>query len=374
MKILVRVTVVLLACGLLILGLLNKPSVQQNLFIEAGRLTYSLLGAPDSLLLGPLDTIEGTEPDLFKPTINRLTALSLDNWFSDSQTDVLLVQHRGEIVFQRYSADAGAGLNINGMSMVKNIVALLIGIAIDEGLIGSKNDSVAEYLPILAKHRHISIRDLLNHTSGIESTYEDINSTLKNEPLKRSLDQITFSENTDFRYDNINYYLLNRILTTVYAQPLNQIIAAKLWSPMGLERGAIINKTGYCCLFATAESWLALGNLYLSKGIVRGRQIVPSHWLQKMTTDRLSPKNFYVQATRSSVGNSYGYHIYSGLEVYTDYYWIEGLGLQVVMVNPKTQTIIVRLGTVPSAFKLNSIYQQASLIKQLLDILNENLN
>ena len=93
-----------------------------------------------------------------------------------------------------------------------------------------------------------------------------------------------------------------------------------------------------------------------------------------MTTDRLSPKNFYVQATRSSVGNSYGYHIYSGLEVYTDYYWIEGLGLQVVMVNPKTQTIIVRLGTVPSAFKLNSTYQQASLIKQLLDILNENLN
>ena len=59
-----------------------------------------------------------------------------------------LVQKNGQIVYERYtSQDADRGRNINGMSMAKNIIALMIGIAIDEGKIQSENDSVSHYLP-----------------------------------------------------------------------------------------------------------------------------------------------------------------------------------------------------------------------------------
>ena len=71
----------------------------------------------------------------------------LDVWFNRSQTKALLVQKDGEIIYQRYSSDADFGRNVNGLSMAKNIVALLIGIAIDEGKIGSEYDLIAHHIP-----------------------------------------------------------------------------------------------------------------------------------------------------------------------------------------------------------------------------------
>ena len=90
-----------------------------------------------------------------------------------------------------------------------------------------------------------------------------------------------------------------------------------------------------------------------------------------MVQDALLPKSFYVQATEKSVGNSYGYHIYSGFSNLPEIFWIEGLGLQVIMINPKTQTIVVRLGGIPTGLNLKSNRSDSSIIAPLLKTLIE---
>ena len=90
-----------------------------------------------------------------------------------------------------------------------------------------------------------------------------------------------------------------------------------------------------------------------------------------MVEDSSMPKSFYVQATGKSVGNSYGYHVYSGLNNLPEIFWIEGLGLQLIMINPKTQTIVVRLGGIPSGLNLKSNRSDSSIIAPLSKTLME---
>ena len=356
--------------SLLMLAIFASERAYNIVMLEANAHLNELITDPNSTMLGPLDSIRGAEPNLNSVSITQAVRKDVDAWFISSQTQALIVQQHGEVLYEAYSSDTQRGLNVNGMSMAKNIVAMLVGISIEEGLIGSEKDPVITYVPELnlADASSPNIRDLLRHTSGIQSTLPDIQSTLKNHLIERPLTDIIFSEKKEFHYDNMNYYLLNLILSRVYKKEINEIIEDELWRPMELDRAQIINKTGYCCLFATARSWLAIGSLYLNSGRYEGRQIVPAQWLDKMVTDTLSPPQFYVQATNRSTENRYGYHVYSGMTDYPDFFWLEGMGLQLIMINPETQTVIVRLGGIPSFFKSPLTYPRKSLSEELIEL------
>ena len=181
-------------------------------------------------------------------------------------------------------------------------------------------------------------------------------------PLITPLSEISFNGDRSFHYDNINYHLLSLVLTEIYKKPLHQLIAEKLWGPLGLEEAAIINTAGYCCMFATARSWLEIGSLFFNQKV----QVVSTSWLEKMVEDSVSPQRFFVQATGKSEGNTYGYHVYGGLPDSPDVFWIEGMGLQLVMVNPNTETVIVRLGGIPSVLNVFSNRHDDSLISPLI--------
>jgi CubicO group peptidase (beta-lactamase class C family) len=251
--------------------------------------------------------------------------------------------------------------------MAKNIVALLIGIAIDEGKIGSEYDLIAHHIPELNHDDNsgITVRDLLQHTSGVTSALSDLQSTMTGKWLERDLSEITFHKDAPFTYDNLNYYLLNILLQNLYQKPLSSIIEDKLWKPLGLSEASIINTTGYCCMFAKADAWLAIGDLYLNGG----KKIISSNWIEKMVEDTVMPEWFFVQATGKSTNNTYGYHVYGGLPDLPKVFWLEGMGLQLVMINPETNTIVVRLGGIPSKFSPKSNRYDSSLIDPLLKII-----
>ena len=370
MRIAIKRLVLMATICLLMLAVFANERAYNILMLEANAHLNELITDPNSTMLGPLNSIRGAEPNLTSVSITQAVRKDVDAWFTSSQTQALIVQQHGEVLYEAYSSDTQRGLNVNGMSMAKNIIAMLVGIAIEEGLIGSEKDPVITYVPELnlADASSPNIRDLLRHTSGIQSTLSDIQLTLKNHLIKRPLGAINFSEKREFHYDNMNYYLLNLILSRVYKKEINEIIEDKLWRPMELERAQIMNNTGYCCLFATARSWLAIGSLYLNRGRYEGEQIVPAQWLEKMVTDTLSPPQFYVQATNRSTDNRYGYHIYSGMTEYPDFFWLEGMGLQLIMINPETQTIIVRLGGIPSFFKSPLNYSRKSLSEEIVEL------
>ena len=355
--------------SILLLGTSLKTALLDGALLEANAHLNDLMKSPNSFLLSTPTTISGRtreeQEEFFKK--NTLGDDSLDTWFDRSQTQALIVQKKGRIVYERYSPDADDGRNINAMSMTKTIVAILIGVAIDDGFINSEKDSISRYLPEIVQRPEnpVTLRDLLRHTSGIKSASLDIRATLKGNPLITPLSEISFDGDRLFRYDNMNYHLLSLVLRNIYKKPLNQLIADKIWHPLKLEEASVINTTGYCCVFATARSWLEIGNLFLNPKI----QIVSASWLKKMVEDSVIPKWFYVQATGKSVSNSYGYHIYGGLPNSPEVFWIEGMGLQLVMINPQTHTVIVRLGGIPSALNVFSNRHDDSVIAPLLKVL-----
>ena len=345
-----------------------KTLLLEGTLLEANAHLNDLMKSPDSFLLSTPTTISGEtheEEESFKTNI--LPNSALDAWFDRSQTQALIVQKKGRIVYERYSPAADNGGNINAMSMTKTIIAILIGVAIDDGFINSEKDSISRYLPEIPQRPEdpVTLRDLLRHTSGIESASNDLRATLKGNPLITPLSDISFDGDRLFRYDNINYHLLSLVLKNIYKKPLNQLIADKIWQPLKLEEASVINTAGYCCMFATARSWLEIGSLFLNPKI----QIVSASWLEKMVRDSVIPKWFFVQATGKSVSNTYGYHIYGGLPNLAEVFWIEGMGLQLVMINPQTQTVIVRLGGIPSALNIFSNRHDNSIIAPLLNIL-----
>ena len=355
--------------SILLLGTPLKTALLDGALLEANAHLNDLMKSPNSFLLSTPTTISGRtreeQEEFFKK--NTLADDSLDTWFDRSQTQALIVQKKGRIVYERYSPDTDDGRNINAMSMTKTIVAILIGVAIDDGFINSEKDSISRYLPEIVQQPEnpVTLRDLLRHTSGIKSASIDIRATLKGNPLVTPLSEISFDGDRLFRYDNMNYHLLSLVLRNIYKKPLNQLITAKIWHPLKLEEASVINTTGYCCVFATARSWLEMGNLFLNPKI----QIVSASWLKKMVEDSVIPEWFYVQATGKSVSNSYGYHIYGGLPNSPEVFWIEGMGLQLVMINPQTHTVIVRLGGIPSALNVFSNRHDDSVIAPLLNVL-----
>jgi CubicO group peptidase (beta-lactamase class C family) len=355
--------------SILLLGTSLKTALLDGALLEANAHLNDLMKSPNSFLLSTPTTISGRtreeQEEFFKK--NTLADDSLDTWFDRSQTQALIVQKKGRIVYERYSPDTDDGRNINAMSMTKTIVAILIGVAIDDGFINSEKDSISRYLPEIVQQPEnpVTLRDLLRHTSGIKSASIDIRATLKGNPLVTPLSEISFDGDRLFRYDNMNYHLLSLVLRNIYKKPLNQLIADKIWHPLKLEEASVINTTGYCCVFATARSWLEIGNLFLNPKI----QIVSASWLKKMVEDSVIPEWFYVQATGKSVSNSYGYHIYGGLPNSPEVFWVEGMGLQLVMINPQTQTVIVRLGGIPSALNVFSNRHDDSVIAPLLKVL-----
>ena len=357
-----------------VIGLMFSPlksDLQDWLALEYNSHINELMTSPNNYLMSEPEPIIGKSTNSSQIITNEINDENsmLDIWFDRSQTQALIVQRQGKIVYERYGEDVKQGLNVNGMSMAKSVIAILIGIAIDDELINSEKDPISIYLPELtsSKYNRVEIRDLLRHTSGIQSSNRDLQDTLNNKLLNLSTRDLLFSDDKSFSYDNMNYHLLMLILQRLYQKPINEIIEAKVWQSLRLEDASMVTSSGYCCLFATAKSWLAIGNLFLNPN----NAIVSKTWLDKMVQDALLPKSFYVQATEKSVGNSYGYHIYSGFNNLPEIFWIEGLGLQVIMINPKTQTIVVRLGGIPTGLNLKSNRSDSSIIAPLLKTLIE---
>jgi CubicO group peptidase (beta-lactamase class C family) len=114
----------------------------------------------------------------------------------------------------------------------------------------SLDDSIGRHLPALpAAWRGVRIHQLLNHTAGIPSTFRGVTTDwtvirdditpdsvftlLRGEPLD-------FAPGTAFRYSNVGYLLLGRLIETVSGQPYRQYLQEKIFRPFGLTA------TRYC--------------------------------------------------------------------------------------------------------------------------------
>lgn len=158
--------------------------------------------------------------------------------------DVLLAKGYGkaELEFD-VAADAETMFRIG--SITKQFTAALILRAAEAKKL-TLDDTVDRFVPEFPlQGRKVTIRQLLNHSSGIPS-YTDIGKEWeKVQPLELSHQELLalvagkpfdFEPGTDWRYDNTGYYLLGMVLEKVHGKPYAQVVLDELCTPLGLLR------------------------------------------------------------------------------------------------------------------------------------------
>jgi len=134
-------------------------------------------------------------------------------------------------------------------SVTKQFTSVAIMQLVEQGKL-SLDDDVTKYVPNAPTHgRHVLVRHLLNHTSGIPS-YTDVGPefgrVMRLDLAKDSLiasvknDSLQFEPGSHFYYNNTGYFLLGMIIERVTGKPYGEYLHDVLFAPNGLT------STMYC--------------------------------------------------------------------------------------------------------------------------------
>lgn len=275
---------------------------------------------------------------------------TLTQYLASTHTLAFLIIRKDTIIYEQYFKGYGAASVVPSFSMAKSVTSALIGFAIQDGLIPSVNEKAIRYIPEWKGRGldEVSILHLLQMTSGIrfnESYVNPFGHAAKyyyGKHLNRYVARMkpAYPPGQKFSYHSGNTQVLGLILTRVLKdKTVAQYLEEKLWHPLGMEFPAswsIDKKQGgmektFCCLNARARDFARFGRLYLKKGNWNGQQLLPESWITEST-----------KVDKSNGSASY----------YQYQWWIQDDGLflaegilgQYIFVDPKTETILVRLG------------------------------
>jgi CubicO group peptidase (beta-lactamase class C family) len=307
------------------------------------------------------DSHLGTKIGLVNRDFNG-TNVSLDSFTTLHKTISFLIIRNDTIVYERYNKGYTSNSFVSSFSMVKPFVSTLIGIAIDEGKIKSENDLIIDYLPEFKNKigwDKITIKNLLQHTSGIRFTDNKLNPVSDNAEFywgdnlrEKMLNlKLEYPPNTKFKYSSENTMLLGYIIEKVSGGTISNYLEDKIWKPLGMEAPATwsldrdddkaIEKT-FCCLQARAIDFAKFGRLYLNGGNWNGKQIVSKRWVELSTHSDPSGNNKHFYNNNWGIGPlKYGS------------YFAVGLFGQYLYIYPEKKMIIVRFGDAETSYHPN---------------------
>lgn len=318
-------------------------------------------------------------------------AIAAAQAYSDTQKGVgLVILQDGKILYENYAEGVTAETPTDSYSMHKSVMALTIGIAIEEGIIGSMHEPIELYIDEWKNDPRgkITIKQLLNMESGLKlysftdpgtKSMElllaaDINAVALDHPLA---DQ----PGGEFRYNNVNSQIagiaLERALIqkgrTGYAAYLEQ----KLWCPLGNDGAKLwLDREGgsphyYSGLFTGSHNWARVGEMIRKDGKVKGKQVVPALWIKAMAEHTATNPNYGLHVWLGSPTD--GKRRYSKQSQITvthsapylanDVMFFDGFGGQRVYIIPSKGMTIVRTGQV------NLAYDDSVIVNLVLEAL-----
>lgn len=184
----------------------------------------------------------------------------------------------------------------NLFSATKVYTSIAIGIAIDEGKFAIDDcvvDFFPEYLSLADdKIKRITIKHLLQMNSGKEGLF------FYKHPYRTYIDyaKIFFLEGvqhepgTGFYYNNLNSYMLSRIIEKVSGEKLRDYLEKRLFDRLGYfntqwqtcPNGHTMGLDG---LHLRTDELAKVGQLLLQKGRWNGEQLVSESYVKKMSQD-----------------------------------------------------------------------------------------
>jgi len=207
----------------------------------------------------------------------------------------LIIQQHGTIVGEKYFGKMSRSRAVNIKSASKSIISLLVGIAIDEGMIDSVDQPIKPYFQDYFKahsdsiKEQITIRDLLTMRAGLETTsfYNYGRWVSSDNWAEYVLQQpIEKTPGTEMTYSTGTSHLLSVILTKASGMSTRRFAERYLLGPMGIRIGGWDkDPQGYYMggnnLALSPGAMLKIGRMVQQEGLYRGQRIVPAEWLRE---------------------------------------------------------------------------------------------
>jgi CubicO group peptidase (beta-lactamase class C family) len=333
-------------------------------------MTSRLLGLPFGGSQGPTDPVRGGPvPALVVATeaARTIPAAVLDQAVkaaAKTEAYSLLVWQGGALQLEKYWPGHDAKSFTSTQSMHKSVLAILVGIAIEQGLIKSVDDPTANYIEEWAgdERRHITIRQMLQQSSGID--FPGFPAVI-DMTIGDRLAQITFEQGVlappgmQFDYTNINPEVLGILLERVSGMSYAEYLSKNLWQHLSDDDATVLldmettrTPRTFCCLDTTARAWLRLGLLHLDHGRVGQRQVVPEQWMRDIITPSARNPNYgYLTWLGSTYEKERRYNRKSAATAFhsepfaaPDVIYFDGFGGQRVYIVPSKQLVIVTTG------------------------------
>lgn len=211
----------------------------------------------------------------------------------------LLVSRHGQIVSEYYARGVRPTTLANIKSASKSVISTLVGIAIERGLIKGLREPIASWYPELrqdrdARKQRITIEDLLTMRSGLESTSGRNYGRWVQSPnwVRFALTRPMVSNPGEgMQYSTGTSHVLSDILTKATKVSTWQFANEALATPLGftLARWPTDSQGIYFGgndMLLTPKQMVSLGELYLRRGLVNGKQVVPASWVDTSCVPR----------------------------------------------------------------------------------------
>lgn len=320
----------------------------------------AMAGQPGSDCGSPSDIHDGwvigsPEQQGFDPT--RLCAMG--QGVADGKlanVDSIVVVRHGVLVYERYFFLSGptgsfdpATVKHRGNSLTKSVVSLLVGIAVDRGLIKDLDASIFSYFPEYADLRspekdRITLRSLLTMSDGLDSAslLEPGGHSLDPDPYRSILETKLIREpGVAFEYNNATTELIGAVLQKVTGKTVDILAREEILAPLGIHDSDWDRRLGNGYPRASSglslrpRDWAKIGQLVLNHGAWQGRQIVSASWVAQSTA---------VQIT-AGTSTRYGFQWWLGRSPLNDHAvdWVAALGFnaQKIIVVADDDLIVV---------------------------------
>ena len=316
-----------------------------------------------------------------RPGIRReALARAVDALFSDEslgETRAVVVMRGGRIVAERYAPGYDRSTRFISWSMAKTVTAVMIGQLVSDGRL-----RLDESVPVPAWQRagdprgEITLRHLLQMRAGLRHTEAG-------EPVHASDEvRMLFLDGRDdmaayaeaqpleaepgrrFEYSTATTVILADLAARALAEDADpatrrravaDYLRTRLLDPVGMksampEFDAAGTLIGGSMIHATARDWAKFGEFLRARGSVRGAQLVPTSWIEFMTSP--SPRNpgYGAQLWLNRPQPDDRIVLFPGRAPRSVFAAVGHLG-QYVIVSPAQQLTVVRLGHTPDAVR-----------------------
>jgi CubicO group peptidase (beta-lactamase class C family) len=313
----------------------------------------------------PEDTGDGLESSSLDSEgfdVERIQELMRDilkRRFEDIHS-VLLVRN-GKLVLEEYFYGYDRERKHQLRSATKSVTSILVGIAIDQGMIRSLDQKVYEFFPEYeeidwsAPKDKITLKHVLSMTAGLdwnEWTYPDSDARSSAYGMVRSDDWIEFvlkkkivkSPGEIFNYSSGLSLVLGAILKNKTGLYANEYAEKYLFGPLGISdfswgqapNGMVYTSGGDKGLWLRPRDMVKIGLLYMNKGSWNNRQIVSAEWVNESTKSHVDA--FFA-------GSEYGYQWWRGEKdlgkTTLGVFYAAGHGGQYIFVSPSLDLLAV---------------------------------